>query len=145
MIFLDTSILLAAVLEDEGEHEACLRLMRRKQLAVWTHALAETFSTLTGGRLGLRVSPALAADLIENSLLPRLQTIELSAQEYLAAIREAESAGVRGGALYDFLHLVAARRAGASHIYTLNHRHFSALARGGDPRIETPTQAKPNP
>jgi len=64
--------------------------------------------------------------------------VELPAAELLLAIREAEGVGARGGALYDFLHLVAARKAGASQLYTLNHRHFAALARSGDPRIETP-------
>lgn len=138
MIFLDSSVLIAALLEDEPAHEACVRLLGRRQTAIWTHALAEVFSTLTGGRLGIRVAPALAAELIEHSLLPRVKCLDLTAAEMLAAIRAATEVGARGGALYDFLHLVVAREAGASHLYTLNHRHFLALARDGDPRIESP-------
>ena len=45
---------------------------------------------------------------------------------------------VRGGAVYDYLHLVAARKAGVERIVTLDLRHFRALARAGDPRIEGP-------
>lgn len=136
--YLDSSILVAALVEDEPDHEACLRLLRQKPVCAWTHALAETFATLTGGRLGLRVPPKTAAGLIEQSLQPRLQLIELNAAEIGRAIQSANSDGVRGGALYDYLHLIAARKSGASVLYSLNDRHFQALVRGGDPKIQLP-------
>lgn len=137
-LYLDSSVLVAALVEDEPAHEACLRLLRRKNLATWTHALAEVFATLTGGRLGLRVPSAVAAELMDASLLPRLQLIELAAADMIGAVRESEAAGVRGGAIFDFLHLAAARRAAATAVYTLNTRHFVALARKGDPKVEQP-------
>lgn len=137
-LFLDSSVLVAALVEDEKHHEACLKLLRRRELSAWSHALAETFSTLTGGRLGLRVAPAVAAELIEVSLLPRLKLVELSGAELAAALAEAESAGVRGVALYDYLHLCAARKVRASALFTLNVRHFAVIAGRGDPRIEAP-------
>jgi predicted nucleic acid-binding protein len=137
-LYLDSSVLVAALVEDEPTHECCLRLLRAKGLVAWTHALAETFATLTGGRLGIRVSPAIAAQLIEASLLPRLRLIELRGEEVVDAIRGSDAAGVRGGALYDFLHLTAARISGAMTLYTLNTRHFEAIARKGDPDIELP-------
>lgn len=137
-LYLDSSVLVAALVEDEPAHEACLQLLRRKELATWTHALAEVFTTLTGGRLGLRVPPAIAAELMDASLAPRLRLIELAAADVTGAIRESEAAGVRGGAIFDFLHLTAARRSSATTLYTLNTRHFVALARKGDPKIEGP-------
>ena len=76
--YLDSSVLVAALVEDEPNHEACLRLLRKKNGATWLHALPETFATLTGGRLGVRTSPATAAQLI-GSLTPRLRLIELNA------------------------------------------------------------------
>lgn len=136
-VLLDSSVLVAALVEDEPRHEACLSLLGRKA-AAWTHALAETFSTLTGGRLGLRVAPDVAADLIEESLVPRLRLVEMTRTDLLRALREANAVGVRGGAFYDYLHLAAARKTGATLLYTLNVRHFEALARAGDPRIEAP-------
>lgn len=137
-LYLDSSVLVAALVEDEPAHEYCLGLLRRKGLVAWTHALVETFATLTGGRLGIRVPSAIAAQLIEASLLPRLRLIELGAGDVTEAIRISESAGVRGGAIFDFLHLFAARTSSAQALYTLNARHFLALARTGDPRIESP-------
>jgi predicted nucleic acid-binding protein len=137
-LYLDSSVLVAALVEDEPTHESCLQLLRKKNLATWTHALAEVFATLTGGRLGLRVSPSVAAELMDASLIPRLRLVELAAADVTGAIRESEGAGVRGGAIFDFLHLTAARRSSAIVLYTLNMRHFVPLARKGDPRIERP-------
>lgn len=56
----------------------------------------------------------------------------------LAAMREAESRGVRGGAIFDYLHLAAARHAGAQRFYTLNVSNFRAFYREGDPEIVHP-------
>jgi predicted nucleic acid-binding protein len=56
----------------------------------------------------------------------------------MAALAECESRGVRGGAVYDWLHLAAARQAGAQALVTLDRRDFQALSRPGDPRIESP-------
>jgi predicted nucleic acid-binding protein len=137
-LYLDSSVLVAALVEDEPSHEKCLQLLRKKDLATWTHALAEVFATLTGGRLGLRVPPAVAAELMDASLAPRLRLIELTAADLTGAIRKSESAGVRAGAIFDLLHLTAACRSSATALYTLNTRHFVPLARKGDPKIERP-------
>jgi predicted thioesterase len=45
---------------------------------------------------------------------------------------------VRGGAVYDYLHLLAAGKASASVLYTLNVRHFAPLASGNHLKIESP-------
>ena len=137
--YLDSSVLVAALVEDEPAHESCLQLLRGKSLVAWSHALAETYATLTGGRLGIRVSPAIGAQLIEASLLPRLQLIDLRGEELMDAIRGTDTVGARGGAIYDFLHLAAARNAAAKTLYTLNTRHFEVITRKGDPDVKLPS------
>lgn len=134
---LDSSVLVAALLEDQPGHDACLRLLAGKP-SVWSHALSETYATLTGGRLGLRLGADVAAELIGDHLAPRLSTIELTTNDLLKTLKQAHSAGVRGGAIYDYLHLMAARKAKADVLYTLNARHFAALARSDDPDIRSP-------
>jgi predicted nucleic acid-binding protein len=134
--YLDSSVLVAALVEDEPAHAACLTLVRDVGGVTWLHALAEVYSALTGGRLGLRVAPALAAVLITEELAPRLQLVDLPAGDAATSMAEAAAVGARGGAVYDWLHLCAARRAGAQVIHTLDARDFAALARPGDPRIE---------
>lgn len=136
--FLDTSVILASLDPDEAHHTACDRIVAARGNGVYVHALAETFSILTGGRHGRRLSASTAARLIEQSVLPYVQTQVLSGADMMAALAECQSRGVRGGAIYDWLHLAAARKAGAQALVTLDLRDFQALARPGDPRITTP-------
>lgn len=136
--FLDTSVLLASLDPDEAHHAACDRIVSAGGSGTYVHALAETFSILTGGRQGRRLGAATAARLIEQSILPYVQTHTLSGKDMASTLAECESRGVRGGAVYDWLHLAAARKAGAPRFVTLDARDFQALARPGDPHIETP-------
>lgn len=135
---LDTSVLLASLDPDEPHHAACDRLVSGGGHKLYVHALAEAFSVLTGGRKGRRVGAAVAVKLIEQSILPYAQVQALSGKDLMAALAECEARGVRGGAVYDWLHLAAARKAGAEAVVTLDGRDFRALARPGDPRIEAP-------
>jgi predicted nucleic acid-binding protein len=138
MAFLDSSVLVASLDPDEPHHAACDALLLAGGHQAWAHALAETFSVLTGGRQGRRLPPALALQLMQGSLLPFLQPTALTAREHWAALLSCEARGVRGGAVYDWLHLAAARKAGADSFYTLNQRDFQALARPGDPLVRAP-------
>ncbi len=135
---LDSSVLVAAVVESEAHHEACLALLEQPGLIASPHALAETFSTLTGGRSPVRLCPELASQVIEVSLLPALAFHPLDEKEVMVAIRASHRRGIRGGAVYDFLHLATARKAKASRLYTLNVSHFMAFHRRGDPEIVHP-------
>lgn len=80
----------------------------------------------------------MVARLIEESVLPYVQTVSPSGPQMMAALAECEARGVRGGAVYDWLHLAAARQAGAEALVTLDRRDFQALSSPGDPRIESP-------
>ena len=135
-LFLDTSVLLASLDPDEPHHAACDRLVAAGGHGIYVHALAEVFSILTGGKQGRRLSAALAARLIQDSVLPYARAEVLSGPEIALALAECESRGVRGGAIYDWLHLAAARHAGAEALVTLDQRDFQSLARPGDPRID---------
>ncbi|HYN62723.1 MAG TPA: PIN domain-containing protein [Rubrivivax sp.] len=137
-VFLDTSVILASLDPDESHHAACDRVVAAGSNKIYVHALAETFSILTGGRQGRRLGASAAARLIEISVSPYVQPLSLSGKELVAALAECELRGVRGGAIYDWLHLAAARKAGAEVLFTLDLRDFQSLARPGDPRIETP-------
>lgn len=136
---LDSSVLIAALREAETHHEQCALLLRRG-LSVWAHALPEIFATLSGAPGKQRMSASLATRSIELSVLPRVQAVALDDAEVLDAIRAAESVGARGGAIYDFLHLRAARKVRATIFYTLNVGDFRALVRAGDPQILHPAQ-----
>ena len=74
------------------------------------------------------------------TLAPNLDPLPLRAADYSAALDLVCESALGAGAVYDALHLVAARRARAERLITLNPRHFGALigsARGW-PQIEEP-------
>lgn len=99
------------------------------------HALAEIYSTLTGGRLGFRCLPDDATRLIDD-LAKHLRFVELDAPETLRALARCRRQGVRGGLVHDFLHATAAEKAGAALILTLNQGDFVSF--GGTLTIEPP-------
>ena len=137
-VLLDSSVLIAALAPDEARHAECLALLKQGGNVVYAHAILETFSTLTGGRLGVRADADLAAQLLNETILPRVRVIELNTLELLAGLQQAKRRGVRGGAIYDFMHLVAARKAGVEKLYTVNIRDVQRLSSEGDPEVRCP-------
>ena len=135
---VDSSILVAALRMSERHHAECAAVLAKGGLQAHVHALAETFSSLTGGRILPRVRPSVAAHLIEAGILPLVSATTLNAREYLAAMKEAEARGVRGGAIHDFIHLFAAKRRKAQRLYTLDVTDFRSFHRPGDPEIVHP-------
>jgi predicted nucleic acid-binding protein len=97
-----------------------------------THTLAEVFSTLTGKGIETaagrqRLYPDDAAALLSN--LPRLKFVDLTPGEALKALESAETHGVRGGLVHDWLHVQAAHKAEADLILTENTQHFRTLTK----------------
>lgn len=135
---LDSSVLVAALAPDEDKHAECLALLMQNGNVVYAHAFLETFSTLTGGRLGMKVDADFAAQLLSETILPRVRVIELGAVELLDALQLARKQGVRGGGVYDYMHLVAARKTKVDALYTINLGDFHHLHREGDPEIRRP-------
>jgi predicted nucleic acid-binding protein len=125
MTFLDTGILVGAVLESHPEHEVCLSALDTSARPFTNaHSLAETFATLTGF---YKVPTEVASELIL-SLRHSLELEPLLLADYETAIREARSRGVMGGGIYDSLHATFARRKKASRIITRNPSHFHHVA-----------------
>lgn len=83
----------------------------------------------------------LATQILAESFAPRLAVISLTAKEMLTAMGDCERRGVRGGAIFDFFHLAAARKAKSAKLYTLDVSNFSAFHRDGDPEIVHPDSA----
>lgn len=125
MTFLDTGILVGAVLKQHPEHAACLEALEESE-APFTdaHALAEAFATLTGF---YRV-PVVAAAELTLGLKSSLLVEPLPLADYEKAIGEAQRRGVMGGGIYDSLHATFARRKGARRIVTRNPSHFAHAA-----------------
>ena len=137
-VMIDTSVLVAAMVSTEDFHKQCAALLDAQNAGLYAHGLTEAFSTLTGGRKKFRMAPDAAMDLLENDFLPCLHLTVLTPTETVRTMRDCQSRGVRGGAVFDYLHLIAARKAKAVRFYTLNVAHFRAFHRAGDPEILHP-------
>lgn len=94
--------------------------------------------TLIGGRLAFLIPAAMAADMLREQLMPRIEPISLDADDLRSAYGDCGSRGIRGGAICDYLLLVAPRKAGAKTLHTLNEFDFLSLYRPGDPKISVP-------
>ena len=138
MDFIDTSVLVAAMVASESHHKACSRIIDAGKTGLFVHGLAETFSTLTGGRKSFRLKPQDATELLEADYIPDLTIVSLTPNETLRVMRDCQARGVQGGALFDLLHLAAARKGKAERFFTLNLSHFQAFHRSGDPDIVHP-------
>lgn len=133
MTFLDTGILVGAVLKSHPEHEPCLAALEEFERPFTNvHALAETFATLTGF---YKLPTEIAAELTLG-LRDSMAVEVLASADYETAIREARSRGVMGGGIYDSLHATFARRRKAVQIVTRNPSHFQHVA--PDIQILTP-------
>ena len=138
-LFFDSSVLVAAMVEDEPRHEASLRALAGAQAGCASvHSLFECYAALTGGRLGTRLTPTDAAGMIRANLQDRLKLVSLTPGEQMEVVVSAGAVGARGGAVYDLLVLGAARKAHADRILTLNLRHFMAFAPDLTDRITEP-------
>ena len=125
MTFLDTGIMVGAVLKSHPEHRACLSALEdSEQPFTNAHALAETFATLTG----FYKVPTEAAAELTLGLRDSIEVEPLALGDYESSIGEARSRGVMGGGIYDSLHATFARRKKATQIVTRNPTHFHHVA-----------------
>lgn len=132
-VFLDTSVLVAAVIAQHGDHDRAFALLDRVQSGnddgvVSAHSLAEVYATLTKLPAPFRHTPEQALLSIQENILKHFTTSTLSGNDYAALIKEAAAAGIQGGTVYDAVLMKSAGKAGVDKIFTLNLRHFQAVA-----------------
>ena len=142
-VLLDTSVLVAAMLEAHPMHARAFPWLRRVRkgeaaLVMASHTLAELYAVLTELPVSPRIAPATAWRMIRENLLPFAEVVSLSSADYRAALQNLAELGVGGGAAYDALIVKAAAKAGAEKIVTLNAEDFRRVAPEMADRIGEP-------
>jgi predicted nucleic acid-binding protein len=143
-VFLDTNVLVSAVVGQHESHARSLVVLGRVQHKndegfISGHSLAEIYAVLTKLPPPFRHSPEQALISIEENILKYFTPIILTGQDYVALIREAGVSGIQGGTVYDAVLLKCAVKSGAERIYTFNVKHFANIAPDSlIPRIGTP-------
>jgi len=138
--FFDTSVLVATSVESHEHHERSFALFigaDRKTACCAAHSLAELYATLTRlpGKFCLSADQAM---LFLDSVEERLEVISLDPREYRLAIREAATAGIVGGTIYDALLGRCALKARATRIYTWDVGDFQRLSTEIAEKVRTP-------
>lgn len=132
-VFLDTSVLVSAVVKQHVFHERSFPVLERVQGEtdegfISAHSSAEMYSVLTNLPPPYRHTPEQALLSIEENVLKHFKLVALAGSEYATLIREAVGFQIQGGKIYDAILLKAANKAKVKRIFTLNLRHFQSIA-----------------
>jgi predicted nucleic acid-binding protein len=138
--FLDTSVLVAAVLFQHPQHDKSLAIYRsanRRTACTSAHSLLEVYATLTRlpGNQSVGSEQAL---LFIDDVRSRLTVTALEASEYWSLLESAVAENIVGGTIYDLLIAHSALRAGAETIYTWDVAAFKRLGPEIARRVRTP-------
>jgi predicted nucleic acid-binding protein len=142
-ILFDTSILIAALVEAHPRHaQAFLWLQKVRDTEfrglIATHSLAEAYAVLTSLPLSPRIAPAAAWALLEHSILPYTEAVDLAAAKVRQVIERFSRRGLAGGVVYDALIAAAAIESRADCIVTLNAGDFHRVVPAGTLDVREP-------
>jgi len=144
-VFLDTSVLLAGLIEfgpqSHAPHLLLHAVAERKVTPASTawHCCLEFFSVSTRMPAEFRLTPGDAVRLIDEEICGRMSVHDLPVADRVPMLRAAAADTMAGGRIYDAHIADVARAAGARVIVTDNRRHFVAALRHGI-RVETPVE-----
>ncbi len=101
-VLLDTSVLVAAMVEAHPMHERALPWLQRIRDGadvglVAAHSIAELYAILTTLPIQPRISPITSKRLIRQNVLDVCQVISLSDLDYAAIVDHLSEAGLVGG------------------------------------------------
>lgn len=128
---VDASVIVAALAEADSGHEVADAWLAGEmeagtRLFISDHTLAEVYANLTKTfRAGEAPLPCtVARDAIVGFMDVIEAVIETTTNDYLRAVASCAKNGWRSGAVYDAIHVRAAKRERIRRIATFNERHF---------------------
>jgi predicted nucleic acid-binding protein len=139
-VALDTSVLVAGVVEDHPQHERAVWWLRAddpvERCASW-HAYAEAWAVLTALPLEPRVTGAVAGAVLDR-LTRAVRFVPCTGAVHAAAVGRCTARALRSGAVYDALHLVTAEAESADLFLTFNVGDFARFSEPHSPGILAP-------
>ena len=143
IVALDTSVIVAGLVTSHPHHARAVVWLEaaashRIDAQLCSHGIAEAWAVLTRLPLNPRLGGA-EVRLVLQRLRQHVRTIPLEGARYDLALERCVDRGLRSGAIFDALHLVAAEESGAEVFLTLNIRDFERLAATGATRVAAPS------
>lgn len=128
-VLLDTSVLVAAMVEAHPVHMGALPWLQRVKDGtdigfVAAHSIAELYAILTTLPVQPRIAPDIARRLIRKNVFESCEVVPLSVEDYAAVIEHLCGSGIVGGVTYDALILYSATKVGVDRVITLNEKDF---------------------
>ena len=141
--FFDTSLLVAALVEAHPVHARAFPWLQRTrngeiESVIATHSIAEAYAVLSSLPISPRITPSAAWVLLEHSVLPYVQTVDLSSLDVKEVVGRLSRQGMSGGIVYDALIAAAAVKGKADCILTLNVDDFLRIADSSTPAVQSP-------
>ena len=142
-VLLDTSVLVAALIESHAMHGRAHPWLDRAlggefEWVAAAHSLAELFHVLTAYPVRPRITPGTARHLIQENIVKHASVVSLTSADYTTVIRRMADLDVSVAVVYDALVLRAAERAHVDRILTFNVEDFRRLWPEGAARIAAP-------
>ena len=142
-MLLDTSVLVAAMVEAHPMHEVALPWLQRVKDRsdtgiVAAHSIAELYAILTTLPVRPRISSPMAGRLIRQNVLDACEIVSLSEEDYATVIDRLAESGTVGGVTYDAPIVYAALKAKVDRVITLNERDFQRIYSEVADRIVAP-------
>jgi len=127
----ETSAVVAALLSWHERHESARESLERAldgatRPILPFHALIESYAVLTRLPPPHRLSPVDTIGILRTSFAEAARVAGVPPGSSWGFLADLAGRGVAGGRAYDELILATALRAGATHLITLNPRHFDA-------------------
>lgn len=147
-ILFDTSVIFASSREDHVHFRVAyhwvLAVRERKISAfISAHSLAELYSNLTKYPLPPVIPPNDALLFLQKEVMPHFKPITLSVRDYSKAIDRLVDKSLKGGIVYDSLHVQAAMKKKVDALVTLNSKDFARLVKPDKLRIINPMDEAP--
>ncbi|MFY9660783.1 MAG: PIN domain-containing protein [Terriglobales bacterium] len=132
-LYFDTSVLVSLAVAHHPHHQPAYAIFQQMtaddhQGFVSAHGLAETFATLTRLPITPMFHPTEAYRIVAETIVGRCEVVCLDQADYLATLQAAANSGLRGGIIYDALHVRCAEKARCDRIYTFNIPDFLRVA-----------------
>ena len=128
-LLLDTSVLVAAMVEKHPAHSAAYPWLKRIKEGVdagvvAAHTIAELYAVLSVLPLQPRLSPEMTRQLIEHNVLSVCEVLIASKEDYITVVNRLANLGLSGGVIYDALILQVGLNADVDLALTLNPKDF---------------------
>jgi predicted nucleic acid-binding protein len=126
---VDSNVIIAALLSWHEHHHAAhemlsVALSENNELVVPLQSLIESYSVMTRLPPPHRVSSEDAVGALKGTFKRRARITSLDSRNVWTWLAQIASDRITGGRVYDGLIATSAINAGATHILTLNRRHF---------------------